>query len=172
MTHVQWLDIIKDILINISKPDELINIVKIELDDRTLMRTGVNGVRSDGTVIQYVRLPVESLLNILYFNLNKYDALVKYLKMSLRHEVGHLLSNEVIVGRHADDIMSAAQELTDLSNETRKEMELMYEDYKDSPTDEIWFKRYYSTPLEAMANNMVGLTYKDFYNSYLGLNCI
>lgn len=170
VSHGEWLDMIWDILIkepSNRKSSNLIETIKSNLDGDYVMSTFCNGITHNGDLLQLVKMYEETLVRNLYLCQRNYDGLLNHFKMALRHEAGHVLSNMEILCRHNGDYATAIKELNMLIDQTNEEIDQLLEDYKGHQYDEIFYKRYYSTPMESMANNMVGLTYMDMMDPIL-----
>jgi hypothetical protein len=69
--------------------------------DGTLMYNKLLCVLVDGTPVQAIIVPEETLCEFLYYHVDcPEDILIDYLKHSLRHEVGHVLTNIKIFKEH------------------------------------------------------------------------
>lgn len=171
VSHLKWINITWDIMNNdpaTHKTEKFIEDIRLELDTDGVMSTSLFGVFENGFVNQIPHMFLEDLISLLFINMGRHDKLITFLKIGLRHEVGHLLTHMNISSKHSNDVKAIVNELKTLAELTKQDISLLREDYRDrynESVDETWFKRYYSAPLEKMANEAVGLTYKDHYES-------
>ena len=73
--------------------------------------------------------------------------------------MGHLLVNRNIAYEN-DDIFAAAKKITDIVKE-QNNMWAQFISTNGSKHDDNFFRVYHELPMEKMANDMVGLTWKD-----------
>lgn len=121
-----------------------------------IRRTGSKRVfLVDSTI--YIVINMETLSRLILDNLFRFDDFIKDdLRVTARHEVGHVI--DAII----NDGISEPEYL-----ENRRKNDKAFDEYikytnSDKYEPDKATKMYYSIPKEAAANNIVGVTYKDF----------
>lgn len=135
------------------------DIIKVYQDPYVIMHTEFFGVCKNKEPIQVCTMSNSRLVELIWYHLPNYDELMDFLKLSLRHEMGHLLVNRNIAYEN-DDIFAAAKKITDIVKE-QNNMWAQFVSTNGSKHDDNFFRVYHELPMEKMANDMVGLTWKD-----------
>ena len=130
------------------------------LSDNTLMYSKLFLVLKTNECVQGIIIPEYALLQFLFANLKAPKHLVEdYLKISLRHEVGHCLSNEQIF-RYSGYVNGGIIFHNDLNVS-----QTLWEEYtKDKDYDNLslektaeYYRYYHNLPMEKKANDIVGI---------------
>lgn len=144
------------------------DLYKAYLDDErfdgTLMYNKLLCVLTDGTPVQAIIVPEEALCEFLYYHVDcPEDILAEYLKHSLRHEVGHVLTNIKIFKEHK------LKEAGEIFKNDAVEEERLWEEYtKEHDFDTLdedgmrkYYTYYHNLPMEKKANEAVGINTAD-----------
>ena len=132
--------------------------------DGTLMYNKLLCVLVDGTPVQAIIIPEETLCKFLYYHVDcPEDILIDYLKHCLRHEVGHVLTNIKIFKEHK------ANEAAEIFKNDVAEEERLWEEYtKEHDFDTLdedgmreYYTYYHNLPMEKKANEAVGINIAD-----------
>lgn len=128
----------------------------------TIIDTAVGYVSEDGEVHQHVTLLRETFYYLIIVCMDHLDDLKEFLRISLRHEMGHCKAN---IDMFASMSLSDADKLFRKEYyETQKQYDEWCKEHPDA-TDEERTKFYYSTPQEKRANDAVGLTWDEMWKS-------
>lgn len=107
----------------------------------------------------YVVINKESLSRLILDNLFRFDDFIEYdLKIIARHEVGHVIDAIINDGMPEDEFDEYKRK-----NDEAFDKYIKYTNGDNHNIDEAT-KLYYAIPNEAAANNITGLTCKDFIN--------
>lgn len=113
-------------------------------------------VISDLSIVIYT----DYIDRVLLININSFDAVMRMIDISIRHEVGHLLDFMSFNGITEEEYDKENQCDTE---ETEKFNEFLLS-LDDESDPEVFYRMYYDTiDRERRANENVGLTWKDFY---------
>lgn len=96
----------------------------------------------------------EEFLRLVVSCIDQMDVLIKYLKLSMRHEIGHVIDKINRVGLPIDEFIKLENE----DNEFREK----HSDVYGNSNSELSVRDYYALPSEARANKNVGINVDDF----------
>lgn len=134
-------------------------------ENGTIMYVEVFGVLDeDLSVVQAIFVPKSLLMEFVFYNYNSSkEFIIEYLKQSLRHEFGHMLSNIKIFKENGMEIgreifMDDAEKQRDLWDGYTKE-----HNYEELDIDGIreYYTYYNNLPMETKANEMAGISVED-----------
>lgn len=141
-----------------------------ELTNGTLMYTRLYCILKDGTIIQSIIIPKNTLMEFLYYQADVEPEIVKgYLKRSLIHEFGHLLSNiKILSEENGGDVFTDDYNTqVDMWDDYLKDHN--FDDLDDQGIIDYYVYYHGSLPMEKKANAMVGLDPIDIANEELFL---
>ena len=106
----------------------------------------------------FIRIHVDRLNDFIINHLDNMDIAIENLKISLRHEFGHIID---FIGYHG----MSKDELTKDGNRRNKEIEDWYESIKGKKRSLDDIRRYHQLEVEATANKNVDLDIEDIIKS-------
>lgn len=131
------------------------------------MTTQHLGFFEDGESFQFVYVADEMLIeSLLVTGITDFDYVIEKSKMSLRHEMGHCISNSDFYEKAGCDACKAEEMLMKENKRNSEELKLLDLEYKDTPHDDMYIKKYFNLPEELKADTAVGLTYEDHLKVY------
>lgn len=126
------------------------------------MTTQHLGFFENGESFQFVYVADEVLIEaLLVAGPDGFDHVVWKSKMSLRHEMGHCISNNAFYEKAGCDAYKAQEMLSEANKRNKEELDLLNLEYKDTPHDAMYIEKYFNLPEECAADTAVGLTYED-----------
>ena len=129
----------------------------------SVMCTLMHTITKDGNVLQFVYFSVEKEIEYaLICHLNK-ELAIDFLKMSLRHEMGHVLHNISFWDASGHDMEKMITMINKVYDDRKAQVDSIEEEYKDVMYDDMYYKKYHNTPCESEANAFVGLTWEDHW---------
>ena len=141
--------------------------VKGFISAENYMTTQHLGFFESGESFQFVYVADEVLIEaLLVAGPGGFDHVVDKSKMSLRHEMGHCISNSDFYEKAGCDACKAEEMLIKENKRNSEELKLLDLEYKDTPHDDMYIKKYFNLPEELKADTAVGLTYEDHLKVY------
>lgn len=136
--------------------------VKGFISAENYMTTQHLGFFESGESFQFVYVADEVLIEaLLVAGPGGFDHVVDKSKMSLRHEMGHCISNNAFYEKAGCDACKAQDMYSEANKRNKEGLDLLNLEYENTPHDVMYLKKYFNLPLEYAADTAVGLTCDD-----------
>ena len=136
--------------------------VKGFISSENYMTTQHLGFFENGESFQFVYVADEVLIEaLLVAGPDGFDHVVWKSKMSLRHEMGHCISNNAFYEKAGCDACKAQEMLSEANKRNKEELDLLDLEYENTPHDAMYIEKYFNLPEEYAADTAVGLTCED-----------
>ena len=136
--------------------------VKGFISSENYMTTQHLGFFENGESFQFVYVADEVLIEaLLVAGPDGFDHVVWKSKMSLRHEMGHCISNNAFYEKAGCDACKAQEMFSEVNKRNKEALDLLNLEYENAPHDAMYIEKYFNLPEEYAADTAVGLTYED-----------